>query len=236
MTTFLELCNAVERESGTVSKGMRMTDVTAPPTDRQDKIVNWVRDAWKLIQASRADWTFLVGEFSEALTIGQRKYDPVADWAIPRFSDWVVDNPEYEPVTIYDPALGAATESELSHASYEYWRQVYDRGSPQVQRPTVYAVGRNRELCFGDTPDKAYVVRGEYRKEAQVLAINADVPDMPTDYHDVIKWRALMLLGDHDEAPITIASAQSKMAGFYSGLVQRCTPPPSLSGNGGYFR
>lgn len=234
MSTFIEIVNAVERESGTVSGGLKTADVTAPATDRQNKIVNWVNTAWELIQSSRNDWEFLVGEFQKTLTIGKRRYTP-AELTMTRFSNWLTDADGYMPLSIYETALGTANENELRLIDFVHWREAYDRGATQQTRPTCYAISRSRELCFGDTPDKAYTIRGEYRKTPQVLAVNSDVPDCPVEYHQVIIWRALMLLGDHDEAPITIAAAQAKMNTMFSSMVQRCTPSPSLKGNDGYF-
>lgn len=232
---FLELVNRLEAESGTVGRQARTADVAAPPTDRQAKMVGWVRQAWQMLQMQRTDWSFMVGEFERPLTIGKTRYDAFTDWAIPRFSDWVVDNPVYSPVTMRDPTLGFNDEGELRQATFEYWRQTYDRGTPQVQRPTVFAVDRDRRFCVGDTPDKAYVVRGEYRKAPQILAASTDIPDMPADYHEAIVWRALMLLGGHDESPVTIGNANGQFAPYYSGMVKRCVPTPTLGGNSGYF-
>jgi len=62
-------------------------------------------------------------------------------------------------------------------------------------------------MCFGSRPDDDYTVRGEYWKLPQTLAANGDIPECPAQYHDIIVWRALQIMAEHDEAPSAIATA-----------------------------
>ena len=224
MATFLSLCNDVERESGTVAGGAFMTDVEAPPTARQQKVVKWTAAAWDMIQTMRPDWRWMIDEFSHVLTIGQARYT-ATDLGIARFADWVVDqcSDDYFPFSLYDTAIGVADECAIRHVSYEFWRQAYGRGAQQQNRPVHYAIGRQNELCLGQVPDKAYRLNGEYRASPQPLVENDDVPEMPPQFHQAIVWKAVMLLGQHDEGPVQIATAQTNFLELYRSLVNAQT-------------
>ena len=224
MSTFLQLCNDVERESGTVSSNARLTDVNAA-TGYQADIVAWVREAWKLIQVARTDWQWMIGEFEDALDTGKSRYSP-ADLGLERFSRWGTDIPadDYLPFTVFNPTLGRADENALAQIEYGTWRTLYDRGVQQRNRPVHYAISRTNEFCVGQVPDRAYTLRGEYRMSPQVLVANSDVPEMPKEFHHAIYLRALILLGEQDEAPLTIASAQNKYDNVMQQLVNDQTP------------
>ena len=234
MTTFLSLCNSVERESGTVSRARRMSDVSAPPTDRQEKIVKWVADAWLRLQRKRQDWVFMAGDVSASLASGKARYS-ASELGVQRFGSWVTDRTCYRPWTLIDPALGPGSESEIREISYDTYRQRYERGVPQLQRPVEYAVSRDFALCFGSVPDKNYLLRGEYRKLPQALTANDDVPDLPEQYHDAIMWRAVMTLAEHDQDPVQIATARANYAEPYGEMCARLTAPVTLAAAGGYF-
>ncbi len=229
MSTFLELCADLARESGAI--GAAPAAVTGQ-TGRQLKCVEWVALAWKTIQNSRRDWTFNRAEFSKSLTISQTAYvGGAGGWALTRFGEFIGDRPTFRPTTIYLPADGQATESELCEIDYDYWRVHYDRGTHDANRPVEYAIAPDRTMRFGPKPDAAYTVRGEYRKTAQILAANADEPDMPERFHDVIVWRAIMLMAGADEAVTALQDARAKYSELYRGLVRDCTPRMSLEGS-----
>ena len=206
MTTFLQLCIDTARDSGAVGKAP--TSVL-DQTGRQEKVVNWVRDAWKLIQTSQENWIFLRANWIGTLIPGAMEYSAVS-FSVPRFGHWLTDMPNYRPTTIYDPAIGKKDEHHIGLISYEQWKVYYDRGYHDPSRPQHYALAPNGELRFGQTPDKPYTVRGEYKKTAQILDGNADTPDFPEMYHDIIKWRAIMLMAEHDESPPGLQMAFGK--------------------------
>lgn len=217
MSTFLELCRAVESDSGTIASGSRITSVLTA-TNRQAKIVGWVNDAWKIIQNARTDWKFMRRGCSAILFPGQSWYQ-AGDLGITDLSEWGKSRPGYNPFTIFDRALGRADESELREIEWEEWRRQFDRGVPQLGRPYVYALGPSHELCFGHVPDRDFQIRGEYRRAVQKLVNDDDVPSMPDAYHDAIRYQAMVLMGEYDEAPTLIATANRKFGIEYLRLV-----------------
>lgn len=218
MSTFLQLCQKVERDSGTVAQGSRIDSVLTA-TNRQAKIVGWVADAWVAIQNARTDWRFMRRECVVTIIAGHPWYRP-GDLEIDDFGEWTPESPGYEPFTILDPAKGWADESPLARVDWPDWRRSYGRGPTDPNRPHVYAIGPAGELCFGAVPDRTYTVSGEYLRAPQVLATDADLPAVPEKHHALIRHQALMYLADHDEAPAALQTAGRKYATAFLALVR----------------
>lgn len=208
MATFLQLCQALGRESSTAGTGQPASVVGQ--SGRLAKFVAWVSDAWVEIQDSREGWFFLRKDFLYAASIGTMAYTSasfnIADWG-----KWVGDrrdavDPEF-PVSIYDPAIGAADEGTLIELDWKDFRQVYVIGAQTNSRPQHYAIAPDGTFNLGPKPDKAYMVRGAYVRTAQVLAANADIPICPPQHHNVILFMALTKLYEADEAPLSMQTA-----------------------------
>jgi hypothetical protein len=226
MATFLELVNDLERESGTIQKGSRLATVVNAP-NRQEKMVEWIIEAWRFIQASRADWPWMRKEFTSSLVIGQARYT-ATNLGLSDVSRWVRPANGFEPFTIYDPTIGQGEENDLRYTDWLTWRSIWDRGTHTPNRPIDISVDYDGKLTFGPTPDKTYTVRGEYYRTPQVLAANTDVPICPVEHHSAILWRAMMLLGDHDEAPAVVSTASVKFQRAYRDLVDAAMPEVSV--------
>ena len=204
MTDFLQLCIDVSRESGAV--GRAPTAVTGQ-TGRQEKVVSWVREAWRQLQLSQANWAFMRAQFTGTLSVGVASYAAVTLGVTSRFGSWIGDQPDYRPMSLYDPTIGIKDETSITEITFEQWRRSYDIGEQTLQKSTRYCISPDRMLRFGAIPDAAYVVRGEYRKSPQVLAANTDVPDMPEEFHSIITWAAIMLMAKHDESATGLQAA-----------------------------
>lgn len=200
MSTFLELCRGVARESGTMTGGSSSIGSVVDQTGRAALIVKWTDSAWRAIQTHRSTWEWMNAQFEKALTIGKQDYSG-ADFALTRLSRFLADN-RMRRVTLYDPAIGYADEGYLSYVSYAEFYPTYQVGSNRSStgKPQIVSINDTGKLVLWPTPDKAYMVRGWYRKTPQTLALDADVPECPEEFHEVIQWRALMFLGQYDES------------------------------------
>jgi hypothetical protein len=228
MSTYLQLCRDVERESGAVSPSSLIQNVDGA-TNRSAKSVAWVRDAWLDIQNRRDDWTFMRRDFSgKALAAGQGRYVPATDWSMTDVSRFERDTPRRRAIWIRDPAAPERDDSPLIEIDYDRWKQDFSRGQ-QASRPMFWAVSPAGELCVGPFPDKVYHLDGGYRRTAQVLTSNLDVPICREEYHQVIVWKALLRANGHDEATQTaLASASTEFVSAYQTLVNNCTPRINL--------
>lgn len=232
MATFLTLCSRLTTRSGAI--GTAPAAVTGQ-TGRQAKCVDWVLNAWEMIQNDSADWTWMQAEIaSVALTINDMSYSGADLGIATRFGEFKGDRASrgfiYQPWTIYDNSIGQADESPLSQIPYDLWRTKYDRLTHDANRPIEYAIAPDRSIRFGPKPDKAYRVRGEYRKSMQTLAADGDIPELPDRFHDIIVWRAIMLIAEHDEAQVPLALAQAKYAEMMIALQAQCLPSITISG------
>lgn len=214
MATFLELVQDLARDSGTLAGGVQLQTVVMPSSGRADKMIHWIRKAWVNIQNEREDWPWMRREFTAPLTIGKARYAAFELGISSRFGQWIGDRPSgnrvFRTVTVYDPDEGQKDEGQIRQIGYDQWRAMYGRGVHDQNRPTDWAVSPQQEMVFGATPDKAYVVSGEYRVLPQVLKENGDVPELPVQYHGAIVWEAMKLLGIADESPQTTSSAISE--------------------------
>lgn len=234
MSTFLQLCALLATRSGAV--GAAPVSVIEQ-SGRQAKCVDWIMNAWTLIQNDLPSAFWLQGELSAtALTINDMSYSASDLGVSSRFSAWKGDRHEegriFRPWTIYDNSIGQADETALSEIPYSLWRQRYDRGTHDAQRPTEYALAPDQSIRFGPKPDIAYRVRGEYRKTPQVLAADDDEPEMPSQYHEMIVWRAIMLIADHDESDPAFQKAAPKYAAMMMNLQRDQLPEINLRGGG----
>lgn len=229
MPTFLQLVEDLARESGGTARAP--TSVVGQ-TGRQEKLVGWVRGAWLQIQNLHAYWTFLRSEWVGSMTIGQASYtpaqiafsDPTNALAAPRFGEFLGDADRYTPTTIYDPALGRKDENALRQVPWERWRMSFDRGVMDDGRPGFYCLAPDGTFRADYVPDKAFVLRGEYRKTPQRLEIDADVPDMPERFHEIIVWRAIQLMASSDEAPLAMNLADDKYRELKMAMERDCLP------------
>lgn len=229
MSTFLELTQALARESGTVS-GTNPT-ATASQTGRLLKIVEWIKQSYVLIQNLHADWRWMEKTFSSTTTAGAAKYT-AASFSITDLRDWYRDNQEtgYRPHTLYLTADGVEGEGVLREITWEQYRTSYDRGAQTQNQPSEYAISPAGEFALGPIPDDTYTVRGLYKQAAVILSEDAEVPDMPVAFHDIIVWQGLVLLAEFDEAVEQRSAALIKYSAMLETLQRDQLPTVSLGG------
>lgn len=224
MATFLQLCAKLAEVSGAI--GAAPSSVTEQ-TGRQAKAVNWIADAWTEIQNERRnEWHFLRAKLEGApLVPGTARYTSGA-LGIASFAEWRTPIPP----SLY-PSGQQDQEWELKELPYDVWRRIYAFGTHDAGRPTHYAISPARELCFGPTPDAAYLLRAEYQRAPQVLAANGDVPICPEEYHNLIVHRAHIALCMHDEAVNAMKLAQQRHDPIYRTMLNYQIDGPTTAGN-----
>lgn len=226
---FLQLCQEAARDSGTVAGLPTLTTVVGA-TGRGAQLTGWVRDAWIDIQNERSDWLWMRKTFSKALTIDQIEYT-AAQMDVTDFGAWLPDLPAegWRNLSIYESGA-QENEGELMQIAYPLFRQRYQRGTHTHNQPTEWAITPQNKLAFGTKPDKAYIVRGEYRRSAQVLALDVDTPEMPVDYHRLIIAEALRLMSRSDEAYQVLIEKSQQYDRLRQPLVNSQTPQITLGG------
>lgn len=222
---FLEIAQKVGQESGTIPGGSQPLTVTGQ-LGRLASIVGWAADAWVDIQNHRGNWQWMQREFSAPLLAGKHRY-LAGDLGISDFSDWMLrhDRSDSNTISLIDPDLGTASRFFPALLSWDTFYRTQVLGLHPPGRPRFIAVSPIGELAFSPSPDKEYVVTGIYRKGIQQLSADTDIPEMPERFHRLIVYKALILLGTHDESmgqlPIWLAEASRRM-----GELERDQLPP----------
>lgn len=199
MATLLSLAQDVARESGTVPT-IGQPETVTNQTGRLLRIVLWVRDAHMRLQRHHK-WRWLHADFEGSTIAGVRSYDAAAMGITSRFSRWVYRDEEgCDLFTIH--GTDQADEGYLSFVEWRDFRRHMMIGSAATEtgRPNCISINDSDEIVLYPTPDDTYTIRGVYMRSPQDLTDDGDVPEMPEEYHEAIRWGALVLLGEFDEA------------------------------------
>ncbi|MER9912798.1 hypothetical protein NKJ71_19420 [Mesorhizobium sp. M0050] len=201
---FLTLCNQVASDSATFDEGA--ISAVASQTGRKAKVVRWTNMAWRSIQNAHVAWRWMQSEFSLTTNIGAQRYayttalDTIATGAISRFAEWICCGLGETRFRLYDTTIGL---SDIGPLKFVPWDEFYAQRvntSAANGKPSMFSIDPANKLCLSPVPDLAtYVIVGPYRKSVQALTADADVPEMPTDFHDVISSVATQFLQLHDE-------------------------------------
>lgn len=230
--TYLDLCRALARESGTVSSFSSQPASVLSQTGRNRRIVEWVKHAWIDIQNMHESWRFRRAEFSGKSLITSTDTYTFASFTIDNGYRWIESREQNDIYTIYDSAVGAGDEGALTFIPYEGWKRRYGRGAQTDERPSTYSIDYDGNLRIGPAPDKAYVFSGEYIRSAQEFTANADEPLCPAEFHMGIVWRALVYLTQFDEAPLeVVAAAEAKWMTHYRAMANKQLPPMTMAGS-----
>ncbi len=188
MSTFLELCQDLRRESGISGSG---PSSTVSQTGEMLRIVEWIQSAYKYVQNLHSTWLFLQNDFTFNTVASTQTYTPTAA-GYAEVGRWKDDTFQY-----YLTSTGISAQQDLQFVPWDEFSAYYLRGSLQTQTgpPTVVTIRPNRSLMFWPIPDAVYTITGEYFKRAQAMSGDTSEPLIPTEFQDVIVWRALMLYG-----------------------------------------
>lgn len=197
----------------------------AGQSGRPADLVRWAIEAWNDIQRERdSKWKWLRSDFTIDTTIDKASYVSTVDATdvddvalITRFRAWELDS--RQPPLIYLSADGKSTEREMFIDEWDHFRYLYVRNTHDSAYPGSVVTDWNDKLFLGPTPDAVYRVTGNYWKSNQILAVDADVPEMPADYHFLIVYRAIVKYAYNTVSHEILARAQAEGAPLYDALV-----------------
>jgi len=220
---YLDLVNRTKLESGR-SGGNLATVVGAVGDDL--RICNWVSTAWEKIQRRTEHWRWMRKRVLMSITaarmdhapalIAQMLVQPGNTLALTDFRGFRNVSDDYT-VSALLPAV-PANEWRLTWLPYDVFRDRFIVGTHVSASPTFWAVSPDNLLLLGPTPNAIHHVRFDYRTKALPLALDADIPGMPDDYHMVIAWEALKNLAAFDAAPEVYSRARDECDQLYDDL------------------
>ncbi|OGT57514.1 MAG: hypothetical protein A3E01_08220 [Gammaproteobacteria bacterium RIFCSPHIGHO2_12_FULL_63_22] len=201
--TYLALCQDVKRECGITGT---LTTV-ASQTGELERVVNWVKDAWKEIQLQHPDWRWMRSTFSvntvaaDGIYAGTDCTDSRLVDTITRFSRWLpYDENDGFNVKSYLQSAGVGTEGWLVFLPWSDFRGLYRRGTQTNGTPAHYSIDPQNNLVLGPVPNAIFVVSGEYQMSPQVFSADADVPELPSAFDKVIMYEAMKKVAGYDAA------------------------------------
>ena len=190
---------------------------------RAADLLRWTIEAYNDIQRDKdGQWKWLRKDWQVDTVADTQSYLPgavtdVEDSAvISRFRAW--DLNEETPPFIYLVSDGKQNESELNVRHWSDFRRQFVRATHTSSAPTVISASPDDKLYFGPTPSGVYRATGSYWRSNQTLAADADVPEMPADYHMLIVWQAIQDYGYTIVAQDILARAATKGAPLYEAL------------------
>lgn len=192
--TFLELCQRLRREAGQAGSG---PSTVVGQTYELLRTVEWIQSAYEDIQNLHAEWNFLRADLTFQTVASDNTY-PIADISATEYGEW-----NQESFRSYLTSSGIAGEQFMEWLDWPDFRDRYVISSNRTQEgnPRYIAQKPDASLILFPTPNATYTINGEYFKRAQVMSVNADEPLIPTKFHMIIVWRALMFYAGYTSAP-----------------------------------
>lgn len=197
-------------------------------------IVSWYRDAWTELQLE-TDWRWMRHGFTFTTTANIDSYaytdctDTTDSAVISRFGKWELDDDD-DPPHIYLQSGGVGVESYLSWIPWEYFKQIYRFGTQTASHPQHITIDPQDNIVIGPKPNDTYVITSEYYRSPQILAADADTPEMPSQYHRLIVYRAMEHYGYAEVAAEVIERARRKGARMLNDLLNNQGPIYRMAG------
>jgi len=228
---FLQIVQRLRQEADMTAASATSPTTVVNQTGRLKSLVDWSAEAYNDIQRISTDWRWLRSRFTLSVTSGTDNYaytaatDEVSGAPITRFRRWIPSD-EYgdSNVSAYLAATGVSAEQYLAYLDWPSFRALYKFGTQTNAPPVDFTINPADEIQFGPKPNATYTVRGEYQKSSQTLAADADIPEMPTDYHMLIVWFALKSYAAAVAAPEVWTRANEAARPLLTGLHRNQLP------------
>ncbi len=203
MSTLIQLATKLRDECGVTG-----TETTvAGASGEWNRLVMWIIDAWDDIQEMHEDeWLWMRKNFSFDTTVNVGEYTPTAA-GITDFAAWRLNT-----MRCYLKSAGIGDEQWLSVMEYDDFRNLYlfNMTRTTYTRPVQVAQTPELNLTLGPSPNAVYTVDGDYQKTGKALALDSDLPDMPSRFHRLIVYKAMMDYGVYEAAQEVYARGANK--------------------------
>jgi hypothetical protein len=219
---FLQIVQRLHSEAS--ASGSAPGAVTSQTGEAQ-RLINWVSTAYEDIQNIHAEWDFLRFSFGFSATVGVQSYSHTAV-SLTEWAKWKISADNCPSgVTVSDDS-SYANEHDLEYVEWEEFKRNYQFGPTRTQtgKPTIVSVDPAKNLVVWPIPDNTYYIAGEYFKRAQTLTSSTDEPIIPSQYHMILVWRALMLYAAYLGAPDTYAHGNNEYRRILSKLENNQLP------------
>lgn len=215
--SFLTLCQDVRRECGISGTGPASV---LNQSGELLRVVNWTAQAWTEIQNKKPNWRWMRSQFTVNTSANVDTYaygsctDTNSSAVITRFKRWW--DQEFQ---IYLASAGSTTSHFMTFEPWSIFRHTWKVGAISASYPSTVTITPQNSFMLGAKPNDIYTVTGEYQKSAQVLAADADVPEMPSDFHQLIVYRAMRKYAGYAGAPEVWARVKQEAGEMWADLM-----------------
>lgn len=236
--TYLELVQKAVAESGVVPNAGPPGTATARPASFaaavgiELKFIAWVQDAWRDIQTAQTRWRWMKRTFTGAITSGGGSTYSATDLdaGLTRVAEWIpITDRGEQAFSAYLTATGVSDELPLIYVPYDEFFPRTRGTQPTADRPTHFTVDPDNEVVFYPAPGGSYTVRGLYLRAPQVMTLDADTPELPTRFHDMIWIGALEKADLYDEASTRYPVWAPRRRGMMAELIRDQLPQMRLA-------
>lgn len=97
---------------------------------------------------------------------------------------------------------GFKSEIPMAHMEYDQWRDSYLVGALRTiaTRPNQVSITPNKSIALGPIADAGYTVVGDYFSVPTEMSASTDIPGLPTQFHLLIVYKAMILYGLYEAA------------------------------------
>lgn len=193
---FLQLINRARVECGGTGSSTPLSSAQNL-TGESARFANWINAAWVDVQNAHEDWEFMRSPLQFNTVAQQQIYTPTEAGVGASFANWKRDS--FRASTLGEDFRD---EQLLNFMEYGTFRNLYQYANMRTtySRPVVVTSTPAKSLGFGATPDREYVISGEYYRAASELAADTDVPAIPERFHMLLVYRAMMSYGAFEAA------------------------------------
>lgn len=227
---YLQLIQRLKRESG--RSGGPPAGVSVLAGD-DINLANWIGDFWLRVQRRRMDWAWMRKTATGALVIDQQGY-ALADLVAPEVVTAAPLARWHDETDHYAPWLRDTVNGErraLRWLPYEQFEASFIFTAVPSGEPMYWSVAPDKRLLLGPTPNRDDVeLTAVYWKAPTGLALDADTPDMPEQFHELLIWGALLDVAQFDAAPEVEVRARRNLRMAWNDLIDDQAPKVGLGG------
>lgn len=205
--TYLDLCQRLRQEVGAAGDGPAA--VTGQHGEYK-RFIDWVRQEWIGIQTTYPDWRFAWAEGMIEMEDEFRDYSLPGDFGAFIEGTIFMDD---RPITLLP---------------YRVFRQRFRNASPTTPRyitvTPVDVLRLNSKVQIDAAPGQGQKLWFEYYRSPQVLQGNTDIPRLPTEYHMLIVYQAMVQYGMYENAAEVVQQGASNVARLMNDMLRSELP------------
>ena len=193
MATYLQLANSLISKCG-ISGGSIAS--VSNQTGEAGRVVSWINEAYTQIQLAFPDWYWMRSNVSFSTTANQGAYPSPGR--------------HYRPCQLEDGFIsllrhidGRAQRVFLERMDYDTFRDIYLFGNLDCRTPGLrsFPLRRTTPSIWG-WPRIRRITRlwASISKQPTTLVNSTDTPAMPSQFHNIIVYKAMMMYGMYEAA------------------------------------